>query len=310
VGLADLKRRAHLPDRAKPIGHRIGTLAEPAAADLGLSTECFVGVGMIAAHAGALGALGAELAGDRLDNRVAMVAGTSTCQMALSREPRFVPGVWGPYFGAVAPGLWLNEGGQSASGALLDHLLEWTAEGRALGRRAHDVVLGRINELRAREGVAFAHDLHILPDFHGNRSPLADPKARGVISGLALDGSLDALARLYYAGAVAIALGNRRPGAPGRAWLSHRSPAPDRRPCAQSCWSSSCRCHRLYRRARRGGGRRAAGTARSRPWRPGSIPRLPRRPPPWPRRPHRGADGRHAQPLRRSLSGLSRDAGP
>lgn len=209
VGLADLKRRAHLPDRAKPIGHRIGTLTESAAADLGLSTACFVGVGILDAHAGALGALGPELAGDRLDNHVAMVAGTSTCQMALSREPRFVPGIWGPYFGAVAPELWLNEGGQSASGALLDHLLNWTAEGRALGRRAHDVMLDRIKQLRAREGAAFAHDLHILPDFHGNRSPLADPKARGVISGLALDGSLDAVARLYYAGAVAIALGNR-----------------------------------------------------------------------------------------------------
>jgi len=209
VGLADLKRRAHLPDRARPIGHRIGTLAESAAADLGLSTDCFVGVGMIDAHAGALGALGAELAGSRLDNRIAMVAGTSTCQMALSREPRFVPGVWGPYFGAVAPGLWLNEGGQSATGALLDHLLDWTAEGRALGKRAHDVVLQRIKVLRGQEGAAFAHDLHVLPDFHGNRSPLADPRARGVISGLALDGSLDSVARLYYAGAVAIALGNR-----------------------------------------------------------------------------------------------------
>jgi FGGY-family pentulose kinase len=210
VGLADLKRRARLPNRARPIGYRIGTLSEPAATDLGLSTDCFVGVGMIDAHAGALGALGAELAGDRLDGRIAMIAGTSTCQMALSREPRFVPGVWGPYFGAVAPGLWLNEGGQSATGALLDHLLDWTAEGRALGRRAHDAVLARIEELRAREGAAFARDLHVSPDFHGNRSPLADPKARGVISGLALDSSLDSVARLYYAGAVAIALGNRR----------------------------------------------------------------------------------------------------
>jgi len=209
VGLADLRRRAHLPDRAKPIGHRIGTLAGSAAADLGLSTDCFVGIGILDAHAGALGALGPELAGNRLDNHTAMVAGTSTCQMALSREPRFVPGVWGPYFGAIAPGLWLNEGGQSATGALLDHLLDWTAEGRGLGRRAHDVILGRISELRAQEGAAFAHDLHVLPDFHGNRSPLADPKARGVISGLALDGSLDAVARLYYAGAVAIALSNR-----------------------------------------------------------------------------------------------------
>jgi ribulose kinase len=43
--------------------------------------------------------------------------------MALSPEPRFVPGVWGPYFSAMLPGWWLNEGGQSATGALLDHLV-------------------------------------------------------------------------------------------------------------------------------------------------------------------------------------------
>jgi FGGY-family pentulose kinase len=209
VGLSDLKRRARVPDRAKPIGHRVGGLTDAAAKELGLSADCAVGVGLIDAHAGALGALGVEIGGANLDRRIAMIAGTSSCHMALSREPRFVPGVWGPYYGAVVPALWLNEGGQSASGALLDHLLAWTAEGRALGPRGHDVVLSRINELRAKEGPAFAHDLHVLPDFHGNRSPLADPTPRGVISGLALDSSLDAFARLYYAGAVAIALGTR-----------------------------------------------------------------------------------------------------
>ena len=49
----------------------------------------------------------------------------------------------------------------------------------------------------------------MLPDFHGNRSPLADPHAVGVISGLTLDASFDSLCRLYYRTAVAIALGTR-----------------------------------------------------------------------------------------------------
>ena len=59
------------------------------------------------------------------------------------------------------------------------------------------------------EGEDLASRLHVLPDFHGNRSPLADPHAVGVISGLTLDSSFDSLCRLYWRTAVAIALGVR-----------------------------------------------------------------------------------------------------
>jgi ribulose kinase len=147
--------------------------------------------------------------GAELDRNLALIAGTSTCHMALSAEPRRVSGVWGPYYGAVAPGLWLNEGGQSATGALLDHILAAHAQGAALGARGHAVVLERIAAMRAEQGDAFAARLLVLPDFHGNRSPLADPHALGVISGLTLDASLDALALLYFATAQGVAFGTR-----------------------------------------------------------------------------------------------------
>jgi ribulose kinase len=64
-------------------------------------------------------------------------------------------------------------------------------------------------ELRAEEGLDLAGRLHVLPDFHGNRSPLADPHAVGVISGLTLDASFDSLCRLYWRTCVGIALGVR-----------------------------------------------------------------------------------------------------
>jgi ribulose kinase len=103
-----------------------------------------------------------------------------------------------------------ERGGQSATGALLDHVLAWHGEGRALGPagpEAHAQVIARIRELRAApEG---ASRLHVLPDFHGNRSPLADPHALGVISGLTLDASFDSLAHLYERTAVGIVLGTR-----------------------------------------------------------------------------------------------------
>ena len=62
---------------------------------------------------------------------------------------------------------------------------------------------------RTRRGSISPAGLHVLPDFHGNRSPLADPHALGVISGLTLDASFDSLCRLYWRTCVAIALGIR-----------------------------------------------------------------------------------------------------
>jgi FGGY-family pentulose kinase len=181
-----------------------------AAAELGLSTTCRVGAGLIDAHAGALGVLGA-FAHDvgTIDRHLALIAGTSSCVMALSAEDRPTAGVWGPYFGAVLPGVWLNEGGQSATGALLDHIIRWHGAGGEPTPEMHYRIAQRIMELRLREGLALAHRLHVLPDFHGNRSPLGDPSALGVISGLTLDSDFDSLCRLYWRTAVSIALGVR-----------------------------------------------------------------------------------------------------
>lgn len=179
-GCPTCRRRQPCPT-ALPIGTGAGPLSEAAAGALGLTTACVVGVGLIDAHAGGLGVLGGVPAAE-LDRRLAMIAGTSTCHMAVSPQARPVPGVWGPYFDAMVPGLWLNEGGQSASGALLDHVLDLHAEGRGLGPDRHDRVSRRIDELLAVDGPAMLGPLTVLPDFHGNRSPLADPEARGLSS--------------------------------------------------------------------------------------------------------------------------------
>ena len=210
VGLADMLERGGLPSRASPIGRDLGPLTAVAAEALGLTEACRVGVGLIDAHAGALGVLGAFAAGEAgTDRHLGLIGGTSTCTMALSAEPHPVPGVWGPYLGAVLPGLWLNEGGQSATGALLDHVIAWHGAAGDPSPVEHRRIVERIAALRAEQGDGFAAGLHVLPDFNGNRSPLADPRATGVISGLTLDASFDSLCRLYYRTCVAIALGVR-----------------------------------------------------------------------------------------------------
>lgn len=207
IGMDDLVDKINMPDKALAVGDLIGPLSEQGAMDLGLTTDCVVGAGLIDAHAGALGTLGEYLDGN-LDQHFAMIAGTSTCHMALSKEPRFIKGIWGPYCGAIAPGLWLNEGGQSATGALLDHVVAMHPFSHALGRDAHKLAGEKLMPRMAAKA-DLAPRLHVLPDFHGNRSPLADPHALGVISGLTLDQSEESFLKLYWATACAIAYGTR-----------------------------------------------------------------------------------------------------
>jgi FGGY-family pentulose kinase len=210
VGIPDMPARGSLPAKASPIGQDAGPLTPAAAEALGLTTACRVGIGLIDAHAGALGVLGSFARNiEEIDRHLALIAGTSSCVMALSREARPTHGVWGPYFGAVLPDCWLNEGGQSATGALLDHIIRWHGAAGEPDAALHRTITERVMQLRATEGLDLAGRLHVLPDFHGNRSPLADPSAVGVISGLTLDASFDSLCRLYWRTATAIALGVR-----------------------------------------------------------------------------------------------------
>ncbi|MBO8589902.1 ribulokinase, partial [Staphylococcus aureus] len=85
---------------------------------------------------------------------------------------------------------WLTEGGQSATGALLDHIVENHVASAHLANRAasqrislyellNKMLISMASELNAPFVSALTKDLHVLPDFHGNRSPIADPKSKG-----------------------------------------------------------------------------------------------------------------------------------
>ncbi len=211
AGLDDLKNKARLPETATPIGRRAGTLTRKAATELGLEASVVVAAGMVDAHAGVLGVLGSFIdKPDRLDREFALIAGTSSCVAALTPEQRQVNGLWGPYLGAAAPGLWLSEGGQSATGALLDHIIATHGAGGEPDAARHAAIVARIAELRGDPAIPFAETLHVVPDFHGNRSPFHDPVPRGIIAGLDLEPGFDGLCALYWRTAVGLAMGLRQ----------------------------------------------------------------------------------------------------
>jgi FGGY-family pentulose kinase len=224
IGLADLVEEGYqrIGTKVRPMGEPVGNgLTAEAAAELGLRPGIAVGASIIDAHAGGLGVLGAVQPGEILDaklleERVAMIAGTSSCLMAVSPEPRYIHGVWGPYYSAMIPGLWLTEGGQSATGALFDHLIynhaaytEAKKEADRAGLSIFDFLNRRLKEMqpnRAKANIGeLTEDFHLYPDFHGNRSPRANPNLRGMISGLQLSATIDDLALLYLAAIQAIA---------------------------------------------------------------------------------------------------------
>lgn len=226
IGLGELADEgwARIGRRVRPMGEAVGNgLTPDAAQHLGLLPGTPVGVAIIDAHAGGLGMLGAPLDGiaptpETLEQRLALIGGTSSCHMAVSRNSMFINGIWGPYYSAMIPGLWLTEGGQSATGALIDHVIhsyvrgeELEREARASGLTVYDWLNNHLDRMAARMDfpAALTRERHVLPYFHGNRSPRADPTLRGMCSGLRLDSSPDELALQYLATIQAIAYGTR-----------------------------------------------------------------------------------------------------
>jgi FGGY-family pentulose kinase len=206
AGLADLPRKAGISGTPVACGHAIGLLSPEAAVALGLPQTCKVAAGMVDAYSGTLALTGADP--DAAD-AVSLIGGTSTCVMRFSRQPQFLHAFWGPYFGAALPDHWISEGGQSAAGALLDHILR-THLGHEPAVPDHEKILARISALLDSHGDEFGRHIHVLPDFHGNRTPFGDASMLGSIHGLSLDSSFDGLAALYYRTMVALVLGMRQ----------------------------------------------------------------------------------------------------
>jgi D-ribulokinase len=228
---ADFFRSIGLEELADDDFTRIGTeIVEPgtalgnglsaeAASALGLRPGIAVAAGLIDAHAGGVGTLGAQGGSGDLRSRMAYVFGTSACTMASTPEPVFVDGVWGPYFSAMVPDLWLLEGGQSAAGAAIDHLVRFHPAAPEAEKQAKNAGMDLVAWLSAQAGrdldspsaaVGLAGQVHVVPEFLGNRAPFADPGARAMIAGLGMERDLANLVGLYVAGICSLGYGVRQ----------------------------------------------------------------------------------------------------
>jgi FGGY-family pentulose kinase len=201
-----------------------------------------IGSGVIDAYAGWIGTIGADadLEGEeevkeevnnsaaqaknrqrsRVFARLAAVAGTSTCHLAMSPGAVFVPGVWGPYRDTIFPGCWMAEGGQSATGQLLKHVLESHPAYKDAVSAADELKMnifqflnGHLHAMaqdnKASSIAYLARHFFFYGDLFGNRSPLADSMMTGSTVGLTSDTSLDGLAVHYYGTLEFIALQTR-----------------------------------------------------------------------------------------------------
>ncbi|XP_077005598.1 FGGY carbohydrate kinase domain-containing protein isoform X3 [Tamandua tetradactyla] len=198
IGLEDFvsDNYSKIGNQVLPPGISLGNgLTPEAAKDLGLPAGIAVAASLIDAHAGGLGVIGADVRGHGLPcegqpmtSRLAIICGTSSCHMGISKDPIFVPGVWGPYFSAMVPGFWLNEGGQSVTGKLIDHMVqghaafpELQAKATARCQNVYEYLNSHLDLIKKAQSVGFLTvDLHVWPDFHGNRSPLADLTLKGM----------------------------------------------------------------------------------------------------------------------------------
>lgn len=198
--------REHLYTQTQTNGTCAGTLTPEWAARLGLRETTKVGLGAIDCH---IGAIGAQIT----PNVLVKTIGTSTCDI-LTVHPeeirdRVIRGICGQVDSSVVPGYLGLEAGQSAFGdiyAWFKELIAWPLE-HIYGNipLPKDTIIPKLSEqaalLEPAESAPVALDW-----MNGRRTPDANPRVQGAISGITLATTAP---MLFRALAEATAFGSR-----------------------------------------------------------------------------------------------------
>ena len=120
--------------------------------------------------------------------------------MLLDR-PVYSPRFWGPYPDAILEGTWLVEAGQTSSGSIINWLVENLRLSPGADCADKSTLIAKLEE-EAAALPAGASGLVTLDYWQGNRTPLRDPRAKGIVFGLTLAHDYRHLMRSAYEGIV------------------------------------------------------------------------------------------------------------
>jgi L-ribulokinase len=190
--LAELKDRLY--EKAYDASEVAGYLCEKWAKELGLVSGIPIAIGEFDVHYGAIGA-GVD------EGTLVKVIGTSTCDCGVvkaDKEIADVPGICGIVKGAILPGYFGVEAGQSAVGDIFAWYVERVLKG---GVETHIRLTEEASHLQAGESGLLALDWN-----NGNRTILVDPLLSGLLLGQTLHTSQ---AEIYRALIEATAFGAR-----------------------------------------------------------------------------------------------------
>ncbi len=178
AGLGDVYEK--LPADVLPLGTGVGEVTREAAAHTGFAAGTPVFAGGCDAAVGTL-ALDVVRPG-----QLALITGSSNVLMGYTEQPLHAPGLMGSFPEAMAPGLGLIEAGQVSTGSVI----AWfRGQFAADLLRDHPDDPGAVYRQLDREAALIppgAGGVVVLETFQGNRSPHADPLARGAVWGLSL----------------------------------------------------------------------------------------------------------------------------
>ena len=173
--LADLRDRLY--ERAHDATQAAGRLSPAWAKKLGLPADLPIAIGEMDVHYGAIGCGVAE-------GTLVKVIGTSTCDcgvVSAAKQVPDIPGICGIVKGAILPGFYGLEAGQSAVG----DIFKWWVEGVCGGDAAtHAAFTREAARLQPGQSGLLALDWN-----NGNRTVLVDQRLTGLLVGQTLHSS-------------------------------------------------------------------------------------------------------------------------